>query len=330
MTEAASIGFVVIGRNEGERLKRSLRSVVGKNAPVVYVDSNSSDGSVAFAKDLGVAVVALDSGPMTAARARNAGFTRLTEISPGTEFVMFVDGDSEVAADFPAKARAKLQSDPSIGIVSGRCHERDRDSSIWKRICDLEWAGPVGEIAATGGILMTRRDAFKSAGGFDASVEAAEDDEFCIRMRAKGLKIYRLADDMCLHDANITGFRAWWRRAVRAGRAYAQLGAMYPAYFAAERRRAVAWALMLPIAALGLAPFTGGLWLLVLLLYPLSFIRTRLNLRKQGVRSDDATLYAAFLTLSKFPNFIGMVDFWRRRIGRRTGAAPASASVGRA
>lgn len=330
MTEAGDIGFVVIGRNEGERLKRSLRSVVGRGAPVVYVDSASSDGSADFARSLGVFVVSLEGGRLTPARARNAGFARLAELAPDAAYVMFVDGDSEVDAGFPLKARAMLQSDPSIGIVAGRCRERDREASIWKRMCDLEWAGPTGEIKATGGIFMTRRDVFKSTGGFDAGVEAAEDDELCIRLRGKGLKIYRLADEMCLHDANVTGFAQWWRRSVRAGRAYAQVGALYPGYFAAERRRAIAWGFLLPVAALGLAPFTGGWSLLALLLYPLSFIRTRMNLVNLGVRADDATLYAAFLTLSKFPNFFGMIDFWRRRIASRDAPEPAHAGAGRA
>lgn len=330
MTEAGDIGFVVIGRNEGERLKRSLRSVAGRGAPVVYVDSASTDGSADFARSLGVFVAALEGGPLTAARARNAGFARLAELAPEAAYVMFVDGDSEVDAGFPAKARAMLQSDPSIGIVAGRCRERDRETSIWKRMCDLEWAGPIGEIKTTGGIFMTRRDLFKAAGGFDARVEAAEDDEFCIRLRGKGLKVHRLADEMCLHDANVTGFAQWWWRSVRAGRAYAQLGTLYPGYFAAERRRAVAWGFLLPVAALGLASFTGGWSLLAFLLYPLSFVRTRMNIAKQGARSDDATLYAAFLTLSKFPNFLGMIDFWRRRIAKRVAPEPAHASVGRA
>src|SRR4051794_34576453 len=42
----ARVGIVVIGRNEGERLVRCLRSVVGRAENIVYVDSGSSDGSV--------------------------------------------------------------------------------------------------------------------------------------------------------------------------------------------------------------------------------------------------------------------------------------------
>ncbi len=68
------VGVVVIGRNEGERLVRSLESVVGKAAAVVYVDSASSDQSVANARRIGADVVELDrSEPFTAARAECRG-----------------------------------------------------------------------------------------------------------------------------------------------------------------------------------------------------------------------------------------------------------------
>jgi len=43
------VGIVVIGRNEGERLRRCLGSVpVGMR--IVYVDSGSTDDSVAMAR----------------------------------------------------------------------------------------------------------------------------------------------------------------------------------------------------------------------------------------------------------------------------------------
>ena len=55
------IGVVVIGRNEGEHLKRCLASILAQHqGPVVYVDSGSSDGSVEYAQSVGVDVVDLD------------------------------------------------------------------------------------------------------------------------------------------------------------------------------------------------------------------------------------------------------------------------------
>ena len=42
-------GGVVIGRNEGERLKRCLGSLSKRASAVVYVDSGSVDGSAQWA-----------------------------------------------------------------------------------------------------------------------------------------------------------------------------------------------------------------------------------------------------------------------------------------
>ncbi len=45
-----TIGVVVIGRNEGERLRRCLSSITVPTAAIVYVDSGSSDDSVAWSR----------------------------------------------------------------------------------------------------------------------------------------------------------------------------------------------------------------------------------------------------------------------------------------
>ena len=56
-----NLGVVVIGRNEGERLVRCLHSIRAAGIrEFVYVDSGSSDASVARARELGAQVVELD------------------------------------------------------------------------------------------------------------------------------------------------------------------------------------------------------------------------------------------------------------------------------
>ncbi|NWG71977.1 MAG: glycosyltransferase family 2 protein [Parvularculaceae bacterium] len=309
------IGFVAIGRNEGERLGRCLSSLRAECDRVVYVDSGSTDGSPRLAADLGCEVVALGAElPFTAARARNAGFQRLVARWPDIVSVMFIDGDCELAPGFTALAARTLDGEPRCGVVAGRVRERERDKSIYNRLCDMEWATPSGEVTAVGGIFMTRAAVFARVGGFDPKVIAAEDDELCIRIRAAGFGIRRLDADMCFHDAGMTRFSQWWRRAYRAGHAFAQVGAMHKGYFAAERRRALAYGLLLPLAACSAAPVTQGASLLALLLYPASLLRIRWKLVKNGAAGPDASLYAAFLTLSKFPNFLGIADYWRKRL----------------
>jgi GT2 family glycosyltransferase len=312
------IGFVAIGRNEGARLERCLASLRKASDRIVYVDSGSTDGSAQTAAK-GVLVVLLDQDqPFTAARARNAGYRRLAEVWPDADPVMFIDGDCELAPRFLETAEAALGADPSIGVLVGRVRERHPEASLYNRLCEMEWRGPLGDIRACGGIFLIRRRAFDAADGFNPAIIAAEDDELCVRLRAAGWRIRRIDADMCSHDAAMRKFSQWWRRAVRAGHAYAQVGAIHRGYFLSERLRALAWALALPAGAIAGAPMTGGLTLAAFALYPLSFLRTRGKLMRDGATPEDAGLYAAFLTLAKFPNLVGMLSYWLKRAsGRR-------------
>ncbi len=94
------IGAVAIGRNEGQRLVRCLKSLITNlppGTPIVYVDSGSTDGSVNMAISLGVNVVELDmSRPFTMARGYNTGFNYICEHFPEVEYVQFIDGDCEM------------------------------------------------------------------------------------------------------------------------------------------------------------------------------------------------------------------------------------------
>src|SRR6476661_10509027 len=121
------VGVIAIGRNEGERLRRCLASVAGRGLPVVYVDSASTDGSAAMARQMDVEVVDLDmSLPFSAARARNMGFERLMRVAPGLKFVQFVDGDCEVVEGWVERALREFEADDNeiVAIVCGRRRER--------------------------------------------------------------------------------------------------------------------------------------------------------------------------------------------------------------
>jgi GT2 family glycosyltransferase len=317
---SSAIGCVVIGRNEGPRLERALAAAESLGHPVVYVDSGSTDGSLAVAAKHSVIVAPLSSDrPFTAARARNEGFGALKHRHPQIRRVMFIDGDCAIDRNFPRAAAEFLDAHPEYAIVTGRVRELNRAASIYNRICDLEWSGPAGDIEVCGGIFMINSDDFAAVGGFNEELIAAEDDDLCIRVGESGKKLRRLDADMCRHDANMTMFSQWWRRATRAGHAYAQTAALHPGRFNAERRRAWIWGALLPATALIAAPFTAGVALLAAAaLYGASFIRTRTRLAAAGADKRDASLCAGFMTLSKFPNLAGMLSYrLKRALGRR-------------
>ena len=319
-----SVGLVVIGRNEGERLRRCLSSIRGRGEPVVYVDSASTDGSPALARSMGCDVVDLDAArPFTAARARNEGLDELLRRHPQTEFVQFVDGDCELSAAWCDRARREFQLRPEAGALCGRLREREPQASVYNRLCDMEWDEPSGESSACGGVAMMRVAAFRQAGGFDPGVVAGEEPELCLRMRRSGWKIFRLEDEMGSHDAAITRFGQWWKRSVRSGHAYAQATALHggsPERAAVRENLGIFfWAWVLPAAALSAAWPTRGGSLLLFLLYPLLAIRIATGRRRRGATLGHAWLYAVFCVLAKLPQALGQLRFV---FARGAGQAP--------
>ncbi len=290
----SELGVIAIGRNEGERLRRCLESVMGRGLIIVYVDSGSEDGSVELARSLGANVVELDlSRPFTAARARNEGFERLCQINPQIRFVQFVDGDCEVVEGWLKEASGVLAENPEIGVVCGRRRERFPESTVYNRLADLEWDTPLGEASACGGDAMMRVEAVRKVGGYNPTIIAAEDDEVCLRIRREGWKVWRIDREMTLHDMAMTRFGQWWRRSTRTGHAYAEGSAMYgrtpDRHFVRQTRSAIALGIVIPLLALGLAWPTRGLSLLLLAGFWMSYHRTyRYYAGERGWPAADA------------------------------------------
>ncbi len=308
--------MVVIGRNEGERLRRCLESVCRAAKRVVYVDSDSNDGSVAMSRALGVAVVELDMRtPFTAARARNEGFARLLGEQPALDYVFFVDGDCEVIQGWLESAGRFLDQHPDVAVVWGRRRERFPEKSVYNLLCDLEWDQfPLGETIACGGDALMRVDAFQQSKGFRADLICGEEPELCVRLRQADWRIWRLDEEMTLHDAAIYRFGQWWKRALRGGYGFAQgawiHGAPPERHWVSESRRAWMWGLWVPIAVLALV-LTFGWWgLLSLIVYPLQVIRLALR-GKYSAREN--WWRAGGLVLCKFPEMLGQLKFLRDR-----------------
>lgn len=319
MSGKSQYGFVLIGRNEGDRLKACVRSLP-PGAPAVYVDSASTDESVAFAKAHGVVVVDLDmSRPFTAARARNEGLARLTKARPDLAYVQFVDGDCEVVEGWCETAAAALDADERLAIVCGRRLEKYPDASLYNALCHVEWNTPVGEAKACGGDAMMKIAALNAIGAFDPTMNAHEEPEMCTRMREAGHRIARLDADMTRHDAAMTRFSQFWRRHVRAGYGFAQADRKYrdthKADPASQRtnaaegliRRTVLWGIAIPVAVLVAAAVYWPMALLVALLYPFQILRRFVSLEP---RDTFALQRSVFEMISKFAEARGFFTFY--------------------
>lgn len=314
---------VVIGRNEGERLAPSLRSVCAVGLPVVYVDSGSSDGSPAVARKLGIALVELDSSrPFSAARGRNEGLDEALKRRPYTDFVMFLDGDCTLDPQFPAAAACAFADHPKCAIVTGHLSERHPEQSVYNRLCAIEWrspAGPITDMNGLGGIMAVRVAAFREVNGFNVQAIAGEEPDLGVRLGLAGWSVLKIDQPMATHDAQMLRFKQWWKRATRGGHAiahrYARHGRTRFRDGRRELRSALFWGFALPFLALSLLISSRGLSLLLLVAgYTWLGWRVRRYYRKGGLNASDAWLATRFILYSKVPEFIGILRYGLNRM----------------
>ena len=301
MSRAAA---VVIGKNEGARLLRCLASLDGEAAPVVYVDSGSTDGSVAAARAAGATVVELDMDmPFTAARARNAGLAALGR--DAAPYVQLVDGDCEMVAGWIDRAADFLDAHPRAAAVAGRLRERASDNTF-SRLADAEWNVPPGEGRAIGGIALVRRAALAEVGGFDAAIAEGEEPELSQRLEGAGWQVWRIEGEMARHDIAMTRLSQWWRRTARGGRAAAGAWRRNGS-FGRETRSALLWGAVLPAVAIFSALLVTPWALLLLAAFPLQVLRLAIG---KGMGWERAF----FRTLGKLPEAQGVLSVLLRPV----------------
>ena len=137
------IGLVLIGRNEGARLEACIQSIKPLNLPAVYVDSGSTDSSVAYALKEGLQVVNLDlSKPFSAGRARNEGFKVLLQKHADLKYVQFIDGDCLLGGEWLGAGADYLELNSKCSIVCGVRKELYPDKTIFNFLCDIESMRP--------------------------------------------------------------------------------------------------------------------------------------------------------------------------------------------
>jgi Glycosyl transferase family group 2 len=296
----AKLGLVVIGRNEGDRLARCLRSV--RAIPNrVYVDSGSTDGSVALARAEGVTVVELATPPhFTAARARNAGLAQLLT----------------------------AHTEPDLAVVFGRRRERHPERSVYNALCDDEWNVPIGEASTCGGDALFRVDALRQVDFYNAAMIAGEDPELSMRLKKKGWRIRRIDVEMTLHDAAMTRFSQWWHRIRRSGHAYGEMAFLHPDVRDPNCPRSVlsilVWGGVMPammLLALLLALTINPAWWvaagLLILALPLRMLQLAGRQQRRGLSAKVAMASGSLLILGKLPQFLGLMSYYFNRASGR-------------
>ena len=324
----ALLSVVVIGRNEGERLARCLASVTamehaGFAFETIYVDSDSSDGSGALAESLEARTILLRQTRTTAALGRNAGWRAATG-----EIVLFLDGDTLLDPMFVRKALPAFE-DATVAVVWGHRREICTQASVYNRVLDLDWIYAPGLTAFCGGDALFRREALEAAGGFDETLIAGEEPELCRRITALGFGILHVDLAMTGHDLAMTHFGQYWRRATRAGHAFAEVSERFrhtpdPFWLGdAERNRTRALVLMGMVTAgvMG-ALVLRSVWPGVLTIFLLAALALRTAWKSRWKTRDvfALVLYGVHSHFQQVPIFVGQMQFRRnRRRGVRRG-----------
>lgn len=325
MTTPIGLSVVVIGRNEGRRLVDCLASIRAATADlgpvdVIYVDSASRDGSPERARALGARVITVRPERPSAAIGRNAGWR-----SAASEHVLFLDGDTLLQAGFVERALSALQ-DPKVAVVWGHRRESRPEASIYNRVMDLDWIYPPGPSDFCGGDALMRRDVLEAVGGFSEALIAGEEPELCQRVRGRGLTILHLDQPMTRHDLAITRFSAYWKRAVRAGYAYAEVSqrlkhSAFPLWRQDARRNLIRAAALLGllVGGPGLALLAAASWPLFLTAGLLLALFLRSAYKARWKSDDPWTLfcYGIHSHLQQLPIALGQLSYWWDRWRQR-------------
>ena len=191
------ISFIIIGKNEGWRLEKCLQSIVSivkqdkiVDYEIIYVDSQSTDNSVALAKKYG-AKVFLIMGECNAAIARNIGAREAMG-----DILFFIDGDMELFPGFLPKVlneNGKLKYPFMSGIFNDIVHDLDWNYLHTSRRHKLQEGDADSVETTTGGLFLIEHSLWDNVGGMDTRFKRSQDYDLGLRLSQMGYPLHRKA-----------------------------------------------------------------------------------------------------------------------------------------
>lgn len=321
------LSVVIIGRNEGQRLIACIESVQAMASPfeqieIIYVDSDSTDGSPEHAATLGVQVITVHPERPAAAIGRNAGWR-----AARAPLVLFLDGDTLLHPQFVDAAWQVLQQQPQVAIVWGHRRERHPERSWYQCVLDLDWIYPPGKSDFCGGDALMRRAVLAEVDGYDPNLIAGEEPEMCQRIRTGGHVVWHIDHPMTLHDLAIHRWGQYWRRAIRAGYAYAEVSnrlknSAFPLWQAEAKRNLLHASALLSVVVLGVGVSLGlgSVLPLLLSLGLLSALVLRSAWKSRWKSNNTLTLlvYGLHSQFQHIPIAMGQLSYyWHHWRGQR-------------
>ncbi len=202
------LSVVVIGRNEAADLGACLRSArhALRNIPheLLYVDSRSSDASLAIAQAEGARCYLLRTERPTAGLARRVG----TREARG-EHLLFLDGDMLLEFSFAETAITVMEVSGYDGAVGIRHDLYLRGDKVASEDPNYYRCTARREAPEFGGAILLRADALAAAGGWAANVATYEEAELHARLSKQASRVIELPVPMIRHIDRVRDERGW-------------------------------------------------------------------------------------------------------------------------
>lgn len=217
------LSIVIIGRNEAASIGKCVEAALNAaqeigGADVLYIDSHSTDTTVAEVKRFGVDVRMLDRDfrPSPSA-ARHFGSHQVNG-----EYVLFLDADTLLYPGFLTIALERLRKDPTLAGINGRI---DDTTETGEPVYDIDEVCEEPQFVKwlRGPCCLYRRTALLDVGSFDSELATEEEAELGLRLIGAGWKLKMIPLPMahhtrCYHPVSVRGLVSIFVRDLRYGR----------------------------------------------------------------------------------------------------------------
>jgi len=207
-SQMSKLSCIVIAKNQIKTIPQCLKSIFeGLHSEkivdyeVLYIDSNSTDGTIDVVKNIfnDTVIIAKLTGTLNAAVARNAGRSLATG-----DVLLFVDGDMVLDATFLSRV---YSSDAGLrfDVVSGKLEEV-LYTSQWLPHAHIEDRYHVVAEKTSydlGGIFLIKTSIFDRLNGFKSYLRENEDTDFCMRIYKAGYNFKRIPFRIATHHTII-------------------------------------------------------------------------------------------------------------------------------
>ncbi|MGE5431597.1 MAG: glycosyltransferase family 2 protein [Syntrophomonadaceae bacterium] len=228
--EVFMISFIIIGRNEGIKLKRCIESILTAvtvnrltDSEIIYVDSASTDDSIERVKCYNRVRAFKITGKANPAVARNVG----AKEAHG-DVLFFIDGDMEIRADFiPCVYNENYGL--KFNFVSGEIIDYYYDMNGRYLYSELRYKikKDRNDEVTTGGLFLIKKNLWEKAGGMRSKYRVSEDYDFGLRLAKAEVKLFRKCTVAAVHHTvNYKNRKRMWARILNGDEFYLR-GVLY-------------------------------------------------------------------------------------------------------